>query len=288
MRRVGKNCFTEIYFWGCNPSYVETSDGIVMIDTPQQPVDAVRWREHMETKGPIRHLINSEPHADHIAGNAYFPNVEVIGQIQIRANFEQYLWAHVTAEERYERLKQVDLDSVWLYGHPDYPYSNPPTRTFEDELKFALGKHTIHCIHMPGHTSAQTSVHVPEEGVVFTGDNVFYKCRTWIQEGDPWNWLESLKRIDALDADVIVPGHGEPCGKDYLKQQAQIIENWVGLVADLVKKGVTAEEAVEMPLDIKKVDPYPMAQRLEPLEQRAMSGTIRNLHKLLSRSKQAA
>ena len=71
MRRVGRNSFTEIYFAGCNPSFVETSDGYVMIDSPQQPIDAVRWREAMEEKAPIRYLINTEPHGDHIAGNAF-------------------------------------------------------------------------------------------------------------------------------------------------------------------------------------------------------------------------
>ena len=48
MRRVGPHSFTEIYFAGCNPSYIETSDGYVMIDSPQQPIDAVRWRERLE------------------------------------------------------------------------------------------------------------------------------------------------------------------------------------------------------------------------------------------------
>ena len=42
MRRVGPHSFTEVYFAGCNPSFVETSDGYVMIDSPQQPIDAVR------------------------------------------------------------------------------------------------------------------------------------------------------------------------------------------------------------------------------------------------------
>ena len=45
MRRVGPHSFTEVYYAGCNPSFVETSDGYVMIDSPQQPIDAVRWRE---------------------------------------------------------------------------------------------------------------------------------------------------------------------------------------------------------------------------------------------------
>jgi hypothetical protein len=43
MRRVGPHSFTEVYFAGCNPSFVETSDGYVMIDSPQQPIEL--WPE---------------------------------------------------------------------------------------------------------------------------------------------------------------------------------------------------------------------------------------------------
>jgi hypothetical protein len=35
MRRVSKNVCAEIYFWGCNPRFVETSDSVVMNDSPQ-------------------------------------------------------------------------------------------------------------------------------------------------------------------------------------------------------------------------------------------------------------
>jgi cyclase len=112
VRRVGPNSFTEIYFAGCNPSFVETSDGYVMIDSPQQPIDAVRWRERMEEKAPIRYLINTEPHGDHISGNAYFPHVTVVGQIQLQECFERYLYAFGTLDEKRERFKESDPDSV--------------------------------------------------------------------------------------------------------------------------------------------------------------------------------
>jgi cyclase len=102
---------------------------------------------------------------------------------------------------------------VWLFNHPDYP-PNPPTRTFTDELTLNLGDHAVSCIHMPGHTKPQTSVYVPEEGVVFTGDNIFCRCKTFIHEADPWEWLAALEHIAGLDVEVIVPGHGEPCTKD--------------------------------------------------------------------------
>ena len=278
MRRVSKNVYAEVLFWGCNPGFVVTDDGVFMIDTPQQPMDAMRWRERIVDQfGPIRHLVNTEPHADHIRGNAYFPGVEVIGQEGMVARYEEAIPA-MTGPELLETMKQADPDSVWLFNHPDYP-PNPPTRTFADELTLHLGDHEIRIIHHPGHTAPQTSVYVPQEGVVFTGDNVFHKCRTFIQEADPWQWLDALERIGQLDVETIVPGHGEPCGKDYLKQQAQVIQNWIGAVEDLVRRGLTDEDAVQERVDVLSLDPYQLGQRLFPIWDNLTVRMIRNLYK---------
>jgi cyclase len=288
MRRVGPHSFTEIYLAGCNPSFVETSDGYVMIDSPQQPIDAVRWRERMEEKAPIRYLINTEPHLDHISGNAYFPKVEVIGQTKLQECFDRYLWQAYSFEERRDLLKQTDPDSVFLYGHPDYPLSNPPKRTFEDKLTLHVGNHSFEVVHMPGHTAPQTSVVVPEEGVVFTGDNVFHRCRSWLQECDPWEWLAALDTIAALDVETIVPGHGEPCTKAYLKEQAQIIENWVGFVERHVERGKTPDEILAEPIEVEKQDPYPIGQRLFMHNERLTGMIVRNLHqRILDKRRQA-
>jgi cyclase len=140
-----------------------------------------------------------------------------------------------------------------------------------------MGNHEIELIHMPGHTAPQTSVYIPSEGVVFTGDNVFNKTRTWIQEGNPWEWLEALESIRALDVETIVPGHGEPCGKDYLDVQGQIVRDWVGAVEDLIRQGVTEDEAVQRPCP--PVDPYPISQRLFPRSVFVDEANIRNVYK---------
>ena len=288
MRRVGRNSFTEIYFRGCNPSFVETSDGYVMIDSPQIPMDALRWREMMEEKAPIRYLVNTEPHGDHISGNAYFKGVKVVGQVKLQECFDRYLNQFGSMEEKRERMKQSDPDSVWLVGHPDYLDSNKPSVTFTDELTLHVGQHTFHIMHHAGHTGPQTTIHVPEEGVVFTGDNIFHKCRTWLQECDPWEWLDSLKKIEALDVETYVPGHGEPCGKAYLREQAQIVENWVGLVERFVDRGLSAEDALKEPITVTKQDPYPIGQNLFPHDQRLTGMIITNLHKRILEKKQKA
>jgi len=48
------------------------ADGVVVIDTPQLPTRAVEMRKEAESHGPIRYLINTEHHVDHIFGNYYF------------------------------------------------------------------------------------------------------------------------------------------------------------------------------------------------------------------------
>ncbi len=278
MRRISKSTFAEIYFWGCNPGFINTADGVFMIDTPQQPIDAVRWRERLADNGPIRHLVNTEPHPDHIRGNSFFPGTEVIGHALMVERYQQAL-PIITGEQTLETLKATDPDSVWLFNHPDYP-PNPPTRIFEHHLTVHLGEHEIQVIHHPGHTPPQTSVLLATEGVVFTGDNIFNKCKTFVQEADPWQWLATLDDIGALDVETIVPGHGEPCDKRYLAQQAQILHNWIGVVEEYVRRGLTEDEAVAQPLDVPgDVDPYPIGQRLFPRSDWVTEANVRNVYK---------
>ncbi|HET6317015.1 MAG TPA: MBL fold metallo-hydrolase, partial [Chloroflexota bacterium] len=69
MRRITEHAWAEFLLWGCNPGFIATPDGVLLIDTPQQPIDALRWRERItEQHGRIRHLLNTEPHPDHIRG----------------------------------------------------------------------------------------------------------------------------------------------------------------------------------------------------------------------------
>ena len=72
MQRVTDNVCTDTTLRGCNPSYVTTADGVVVIDTPQLPTRAVAMRQEAEAQGPIRYLINTEHHVDHIFGNYFF------------------------------------------------------------------------------------------------------------------------------------------------------------------------------------------------------------------------
>jgi cyclase len=287
MRRLSKSVYTEIYFEGCNPSFIETSDGAVMIDSPQNAIDAIRWRERIHQHGPIRYIINTEPHADHTIGNAYFPEAEVVGQVGLKEVFHEFLYKVADRETRIERAKQRDPDSVWLMEHPDYP-PHAPTITFEHELTLEVGNHVFHCLHTPGHTDQQTSIYVPQEGIIFPGDNIFCRCKSYIQDGDPWQWLQALKDLAKFDVETIVPGHGEPCGKDYIAEQAQIIENWIGLVERSYDRGMTEDEAATQPLDVKRdLDPWPIGQGSFRMSEPLNGRNIRNIYRQLKKRREA-
>ena len=78
MEQVTTNIYSNTKIRGSNPSFVTTTDGVVVIDTPQLPTKAVAMREEAESHGPIRYLINTEHHVDHIFGNYYFKGAGIV------------------------------------------------------------------------------------------------------------------------------------------------------------------------------------------------------------------
>lgn len=103
-------------------------------------------------------------------------------------------------------------------------------RTFGDGAALDVpGRPSV--VHVPGHTLGSAALHLPDRGVVFTGDAlVTYDPYTrargprLLLDGvneDPARARASLDRLAALDADVVLPGHGEP---------------WTGGVAEAVRR----------------------------------------------------
>ncbi len=91
MERVSENVYAVTGYRGCNPGFVKTSEGVVMIDTPQMPSDALKYKAEIEKHGQVSYLINTEPHGDHYTSNCFFKATivaqqgtrDVIAQAQI-------------------------------------------------------------------------------------------------------------------------------------------------------------------------------------------------------------
>ena len=72
MEEVAQGVFAETNIFGCNPGFIVTRDGVVMVDTPQKPTEWGGWKEALAAHGPVKWLINTEPHWDHTMGNSFF------------------------------------------------------------------------------------------------------------------------------------------------------------------------------------------------------------------------
>src|SRR6266516_5865614 len=235
MQQLTSNVFAETQIRGCNHGFVTTSDGIVMIDSPHKPSDALKLKAAIARRGQLRYIINTEPPDDHWTGNAFF-DVPVIAHEGVRT-----------------RILTTDIPShvarVAAFG-PEEPkllegYTpNAPVMTFKNGMTLHVGDHTFQMIHMPGHTLYQAAILIKEEGVVFTSDNIFYKLQTFIQEADPDQWLEALEGLRTLDEEVFVPGHGAVCDKGYLDEQGAFIQEWKEYVKSAIDRGMTKDEAV--------------------------------------------
>jgi glyoxylase-like metal-dependent hydrolase (beta-lactamase superfamily II) len=60
----------------------------------------------------------------------------------------------------------------------------------------------------PAHTRGDVLVHSPADRTVFTGDILFIEGTPIVWEGPISNWIRACERIEAMDVDVVVPGHG--------------------------------------------------------------------------------
>jgi cyclase len=258
MERVTPNVFTTTRLRGCNPSFVTTSDGVVVIDTPQLPTRAVAMRQEAEAHGVIRYLINTEHHVDHIFGNYYFKGAGAV--VEHRGLFDNFMVPTPDLDPYAYALEAIpsdDPDGASIVPDRETYYADPNKGTvvFTGDLTLKVGDHTFNVIHTPGHTPGQVAVHVPEERVVFTGDTIFCEVQTWLMTSNVDQWLESLERIRQLDVDHLVPGHGPVTTLDYINTQRAMLMEWKAAVAAAVAKGWSREETIQR---VRFDDRYPV------------------------------
>lgn len=84
-----------------------------------------------------------------------------------------------------------------------------PTETFEGEQTRHVGDKEVRLVEVgPAHTRGDVIVHVPADGVVYTGDILFIEGHPIIWAGPIGNWIRACDRICDMQPEVVVPGHG--------------------------------------------------------------------------------
>lgn len=189
---------------GSNAGFIIGSDGVAVVDTFEN-VDAAKAllaAIRQQTKLPIRFVINTHYHLDHVTGNQVFADAgaEIIAQKNVHA------WIH---KDNYKFFgphpAAAQIARVNAYRAPDLGYSG--------DVTLWLGTRKIAIRTLQGHTGGDSQVLVPDANVLFTGDLFWNHLLPNLVDANTTILLSSLRALETMPPQpataTYVPGHGE-------------------------------------------------------------------------------
>ena len=187
-----------------NAGFVVTDDGVLVVDALGSPVLARELIAEIRriTDQPIRYLVVTHYHADHIYGLQAFKDAGVT--VLAHPGGRDYL----TSETARLRL-QASRDEL-------APWIDEKTRLVaadrwldDEQTVLKMGAVEFHIRHVgPSHTPEDLVVFVPQVGVLFAGDLVFRGRIPFVGQADSDQWIASLAQLMAFKPRIMVPGHG--------------------------------------------------------------------------------
>ncbi|MCH7823450.1 MAG: MBL fold metallo-hydrolase [Acidobacteria bacterium] len=197
--------------------FVVTDEAVLATDPQGSQANAERFVEAIGemTDAPIRQVVYSHHHGDHILGGEAFPaDAEFIAH----RNAEPYL---VGSEAR-----SVD-------------------RFVGDDETIDVGGLQVRLIYPgPSETDSSLIIFVPERRVAFMVDAVSVRTLPWrtMEGADPRDWIAALERFDELDFDILAPGHGPTGQKSDVRENILYLQTLVAAVQERIDQGQTLEE----------------------------------------------
>ena len=237
MMEIDANIVVETEHLGSNNGIVCTREGLVLIDTPHRPSDAVRWRRRAESMGETRYLLQTDHHIDHTMGNVFFGGTIVSHEM----TRERLLNAAPTRQYLKDLLAVIDPDGTMYIDLENYRV-RLPTVTYRGSMTLHVGGLDFEFTHLPGHTRNSSIIYIPQQQVLFTGDLVCESSLPAFIEADTFAWIEAVRHIEAMDVRYLIPGHGQVCDKAMATTFRGWIEDLVGEVETRLDKGMPRDE----------------------------------------------
>lgn len=261
--------------FGGNAVAILTDEGVVMFDSSGTPASgqAILSEVRKLTDKPVLFVINSHWHWDHWGGNqifkAAFPNVQFLSSAKNRdlmmtvavawnkpgleRDLPNYIAQQKTdlAAAEVKHLPESELASMreLLAADEDFLQQKlsvkytVPNATFSDSITLYLGGREIRVLHVCAITPGDTYIYLPKEKVLITGDILVNPIPFAVGGSYPQEWIETLQKLEALDVDTIIPGHGDvERDKSYLRQNLRVFQHVLADVKDARAKGATVEQ----------------------------------------------
>ena len=223
-----------------NASFVIGNDAVAVIDTLGSAKAGHELRAAIKaiTDKPIRYVINSHMHPDHVFGNAAF-----------KADSPQFVGHHKLGRGLAARANQYLATSKDMLGADAFDGSEviPPTLSVNDKLTLDLGGRSLVC-------EAQTVAHTDNDLIItdtatdtlFLGDLLFSGHIPTL-DGSLRGWLALIEQLEGRKAARVVPGHGP--NAMILPEAVSAEKEYWSVVADdvrrLIKDGKSLTEAAE-------------------------------------------
>jgi glyoxylase-like metal-dependent hydrolase (beta-lactamase superfamily II) len=239
--------------------FIITPQGVIVVDTTNSPFHAreLLYEIRQRTDQPIRYVVDTGGSGDEVLGNEVFSDLQatlvstsaIQTEIRDRA---QALAERAGEDHKFERrLRGIHITA--------------PGQTFDNELQLSLGGQEIRLIALDSGLRA-ASVYLPAAKVAFLGDLFQNQYFPRLESRDLSRWIEALRQAEAWDAEVYVPGHGEPAGKKEVEQFRAFLEWLTSEVRTRVAEGKSLAEVKAELLPLKNYPWHAPEQAVELVE----------------------
>ncbi|MBT8039141.1 MAG: MBL fold metallo-hydrolase [Xanthomonadales bacterium] len=222
---------------GGNIAVSSGQDGVFIIDDQYSHLaDQLMAAIGKVSDEPIRFVINTHYHHDHVGGN------EAVGDAGA------VIIAHDNIRER---MSTEQFSNFFDAATPPWPSDALPVVTFNDRMTLHYNGEPVTAYHVPhGHTDGDSIIHFPSSNVLHMGDIFFNGLYPYID-------LDGGGSIDGMIAGVekglslcdgntqVIPGHGPLANRAGLAEYRDLLVTIRDRVQTLVNEGKTLQEATE-------------------------------------------
>lgn len=198
--------------------FLVTRDGIIVTDPID--ADAARWlNDELQARFdvPVKYLIYSHDHRDHSAGG------EVFAQ-------EATVIAH-------EKARAAIIGEQRPTAVPDI--------TFTERMSISLGGKSVELIYVGlSHSDNMIVMHFPAERALFAVDFISVKRLPYMNLSDAYfpEWIDAVKKVEAMDFDILVPGHGPLGTKADVTEHREYLQALYDSVLEAARRGESLDE----------------------------------------------